>query len=225
MEGSTFHTVRGQKRHGLLYDPGASSGIIGTDTLLDYVREVLGGADIHTLPSFNKFTGIDGEPTPGVGKAVVPLMIPALRDSTFTADMIGGSGSYCPGLLPLSTSIRLKASMFAGVFPNLDGVLGVRPVDHSTGELGKVVYLRLLHTDSGHYLIPIDNRDDPGETDQRFLRQAVMKHLAVYLDNQQHEVSTLSDGNTGAETCNATNVNAALPREPRHKSMDPQHSH
>ena len=126
MEGSTFHTVRGQRRHGLLFDPGAASGILGTDIVLDYNNEVLGGVAIDTLPSRNMFTGIDGKPTPGMGRAIIPLMIPALRGSTFTADMIGGSGSYCPGLLPLSTPIRRKATMCSGVFSNLDGVLGVR---------------------------------------------------------------------------------------------------
>ena len=111
MEGSTFHTVRGQRRHGLLFDPGAASGIIGTGTVLDYNNEVLGGATINTFPSRNKFTGIDGEPTPGMGRAIIPVVVPALRGSTFVADMIGGSGSYCPGLLPLSTSIRRKATL------------------------------------------------------------------------------------------------------------------
>ena len=198
MEGSSFHTVRGQKRHGLLFDPGAASGIIGTDTVLDYKNDILGGQEITTMPSFSRFTGIDGEPTPGIGKAIIPLMIPALAGRIFTADMLGGSGSYCPGLVPLSTSIRLKATMFSGVFSNLDGVLGVRPVG-AQGEHDRPTYLRLLHTDVGHYLIPIDNRDDPQETDQRCLHQAVMKHLQVYLDYQEScDHSTHLDGDTGA---------------------------
>ena len=57
------------------------------------------------MPSSSRFTGIDGEPTPGIGKAIIPLVIPALAGSTFTADMIGGSGSYCPGLVPVPSRL------------------------------------------------------------------------------------------------------------------------
>ena len=81
------------KRFGLIYDPGASSGIIGTDTVREYQQEVLGGAAIESKPTRAQFTGIDGRPTPGIGKAVLPLRIPAMRGTTFTGDMIGGSGS------------------------------------------------------------------------------------------------------------------------------------
>ncbi len=34
-------TVRGVERYGILVDPGASNGLIGTDTLLTYMRACL----------------------------------------------------------------------------------------------------------------------------------------------------------------------------------------
>lgn len=192
LEGSTYHTVKGKKRHGLLYDPGASSGIIGTDTVRDYVNDVLDGQAVSVTPSEARFTGIDGEPTPGLGKALVPLRHPLLRGATFSADMIGGAGSYCPGLFPLSTSIKLRATMFAGVFDNDDGILALTPesgveVRGRQKPRQRPIYLRLLHTDSGHYLMPIDDTKDPKEIDQQYLHKAVMDHLMLYWDPPQDE--------------------------------------
>eukprot|EP00959_Pyramimonas_sp_CCMP1952_P180449 3773281-Pyramimonas_sp.AAC.1 len=60
--------VRGRKRYGLLYDPGAASGIIGTDTVREYHRDIIPRMDMETRPTKSKFTGIDGKPTPGIGK-------------------------------------------------------------------------------------------------------------------------------------------------------------
>ncbi len=179
-DGANFHTVRGVKRHGLLYDPGDSSGIIGTDAVREYVHDVLRpiGENIKTSPTNAQFTGIDGKPTPGIGKAIIPLKIPALGDASFTADMIGDNGSYCPGLFPLSSSIRYKASMFAGIFANHDGILAIFTVDKNTGQFKKTpTLIRLLHTDSGHHLIPTDTNDTHEESNQDFLRNALNECL------------------------------------------------
>ena len=64
----------------------------------------------------------------------------------------------------------------SAVFENLDGMLGLTPEDGD----GNPIYLRLLYTDSGHYLVPIDCNKAAEETDQQFLHDAVMKHLASY---------------------------------------------
>ena len=108
-----LHTVRGKQVHGLIIDPGAASGVIGTYTCGNYMREVLwpSGMDIEVTPSTGTFTGIDGEPQPGLGKARMPLGLPGLEDSSYTADLIGGNGSSCPGLLPNSTLVRYQMTI------------------------------------------------------------------------------------------------------------------
>ena len=79
VDSSSFHMVRGRKR-GLRYDPGASSGTIGTDTVREYKAECLGGINLETMPSNAEFAGIDGEATSGFGKVMMPLGIPALNN-------------------------------------------------------------------------------------------------------------------------------------------------
>ncbi|CAK0817055.1 unnamed protein product, partial [Prorocentrum cordatum] len=155
---TSYHSIKGTKRFGLLYDPGASSGIIGTDTVREYQQEILGGAEIESRPTRAQFTGIDGKPTPGIGKAIVPLRIPAMKDATFTGDMIGGMGSWCPALMPLPTSIRYRAIMFSAMFDNGDGILVIFPDNRRLGNRATPVYIRLLLTDSRRYIIPTDNQ-------------------------------------------------------------------
>eukprot|EP00435_Cladocopium_sp_Y103_P061079 s1483_g22.t1 len=61
----SYHMVNGKKVHGLLVDPGASSGLMGTETL----RELLSSGmvpqdkvkDIAWLPSTTTVTGISGQ--------------------------------------------------------------------------------------------------------------------------------------------------------------------
>ncbi len=65
--------------------------------------------------------------------------------------MIGGSGSYCPGLFPLSSSIRLKATMFSSVFSNFDGILAITPEEEIGHRRKKPIYLMLLW-----WLLPIE---------------------------------------------------------------------
>lgn len=148
---TSYHAVRGVKRHGLLYDLGAPSGIIGTDTVREYQGDILNGASIMVMPAWSHFTGIDGKPTPGIGNVVVPLKMPAMRGATLTGDVIGGSGSWCPGLMPLSISIRYRAVMLAAVFYNGDGIRAIFPDSLQRGLKATPTYIGLLHADSGHY--------------------------------------------------------------------------
>ena len=99
---ATYHTVKGQKIYGLIVDPGAAHGLIGCDTLLEFMRKT------KVQPEFRgsdrTFVGIDGEPSAGLSKVNLPLGIPGLN-AKFDGDIIGGTGSQCPGLLPLDTMI------------------------------------------------------------------------------------------------------------------------
>ena len=51
---------------------------MGTDTTREYYKGVLEplGIDYDLMPTNAKLTGIDGVPTPGIGKSRVPLGIP-----------------------------------------------------------------------------------------------------------------------------------------------------
>ncbi|CAK0846103.1 unnamed protein product [Prorocentrum cordatum] len=207
---TSYHSIKGTKRFGLLYDPGASSGIIGTDTVREYQQEILGGAEIESRPTRAQFTGIDGKPTPGIGKAILPLRIPAMKDATFTGDMIGGMGSWCPALMPLPTSIRYRAIMFSAMFDNGDGILVIFPDNRRLGNRATPVYIRLLLTDSRHYIIPTDNQHIREEVDQQYLHGVLLEHLQIFWDfkpsrsggrSAEFQVDTApADTSTGAKS-------------------------
>ncbi|CAK0855905.1 unnamed protein product [Prorocentrum cordatum] len=60
-----YHLVSGRQRKGFIIDPGAASGICGTDTLLQH-----NGKDTQNYtitPGSGNFTGINGRPTTGLG--------------------------------------------------------------------------------------------------------------------------------------------------------------
>ena len=59
-----MHTVRGVKRHGFTMDPGASSGLGGTDTKREYDEAKVPlsqSCSVSPNPGAN-FSGISGEP-------------------------------------------------------------------------------------------------------------------------------------------------------------------
>ena len=60
--------MNGKKRKGLTVDPGASAGLVGTDTKLDYDRARVPHCDEYEVTNSNaRFSGIDGEPVPSLG--------------------------------------------------------------------------------------------------------------------------------------------------------------
>ena len=65
-----YHNVRGTKRHGFIVDPGAASGIAGTDTKLQYdAAQVPYFDDCDVIKNSNSYSGIDGEPVKSLGDA------------------------------------------------------------------------------------------------------------------------------------------------------------
>ena len=182
----SYHAVQGRKRHGLIVDPGAASGIIGTDTLLEYQQEVLHYTNhkVAVRPSHAQFTGIDGCPTPGIGTAVIPLPKAPLQNASFTADLIGGPGSHCPGLLPLKALILYRAVLYNGIMDNGDGILQFNFMDKITGKpTCPPLLVAVLLTDSGHYLLPTDGRSP--EPDQEVLRARVRQLLQPLLTDHK----------------------------------------
>ncbi len=72
---TTFHLVRGQRRHGFLVDTGASQVLMGVDTFGNYQKDVLRpqGYDkckIHN--SSNAFSGIGGKKQSSLAIGILP---------------------------------------------------------------------------------------------------------------------------------------------------------
>ncbi|CAE7220811.1 unnamed protein product, partial [Symbiodinium sp. CCMP2456] len=91
---ASFHTVRGEKRRGLLVDPGAASGLIGSETLRDLLEHCVcydAGEVRWCHEKTNNVSGISGTPEETLGEVHLPLH---LGDSPglFSADVLGGEG-------------------------------------------------------------------------------------------------------------------------------------
>ena len=159
-----FTVIKGLKAYGLLIDPGASRGLIGTDTLADIVEQILRPRRLEKFvkwkPSVNKFTGITADPQKSLSLVCFPIGLQGIKNATFTADVLGGISSRCPGLVPLVSLLQAGCIICCGYFANNDGLLGIRTTD------GSICAQRLLLTDSGHYLLPIDKFNKPRDWKQ-----------------------------------------------------------
>ena len=153
-EGTTYHTVKGKPVWGLIWDPGAGMEVAGTQTLLEYCREVCWPRGMHfkSVPpkGSTSFSGIDGVPLHSEMRASIPIDLGPLK-MTFETATIGGTGDRCPFLLSNDTARRRKMISHHNYFDNGDGLLVIPEIE------GQCVGLRMLLTDSGHYLIPIDH--------------------------------------------------------------------
>ena len=167
----SYHTVRGKKVCGLLVDPGASSGLVGTDTLRelldsgmvpqDKVKEITWG------PSSTTVTGISGQADNTLARVSLPFGL-GLKEAEYTADLIGGPGSTCPALLPNTSLRQLRTVMLTQWYENGDGVMicstnGLRP-DHQQADL---VVTKLLLAESGHYILPVNQEDQTMTEDEK----------------------------------------------------------
>ena len=142
--------------YGLLIDPGASRGLIGTDTLREIIMYVLRPyfgthhhKHLHWTSSNNQFTGISDKTEHSIGMVTFDIGLLGIKDASFSCDVIGGNASWCPGLVPLRSLSSWGCILACGYYNNGDGILGLR--DHSK----QLQAQRLLLTDSGHYLLPI----------------------------------------------------------------------
>ena len=140
-----YHTVLGEKRRGLLVDPGPASGLVGSETLRDILENCLPAKrskDVRwNREKAHSVSGIDGTPESTLGEVSIPLQL-AGASGSFAADVLGGEGSLCPALLSNPSLRKQKAALLCDYFHNGDGVLVI------------------LLTDSGHYLLPIDHDAD-----------------------------------------------------------------
>ena len=184
-ESLSYHAVLGEKRRGLFVDPGAASGLIGSETLRDLISclspEQHGDISWNYEKS-NNVSGINGTPETTLGMVNLPPRFSGAHGS-FSADVLGGEGSLCPALLSNPALRRQQASILTDWFSNGDGCLVVRAGKlQENGQRKKEVnasewcYLRLLLTDSGHYLLPVD---DPRELSKEMVND-VDNHMALW---------------------------------------------
>ena len=128
---------------------------MGVETLRLYIDECLKprSLTVRFEPTKAIFTGIDGRPEPGLAVCTFPLGVPGLQDTSFRTDLIGGSGSHCPGLLPMPVLMAYSSCLMCGVLQHNDGILIL-----TTELVGKrvVAFVRVLLTESGHYMMPMD---------------------------------------------------------------------
>ena len=148
-------TVSGQFCPGLIVDPGASRGLIGTDTLSEIIRTVIRPAGLaHKITwhdSNHQFAGISAKAERSLGHVRIPIGLRGMHIMYSAADVLGGNASGCPGLVPLSTFISFRSVMLFDHYDNSDGVLGLW-----NRRRGCYAPQRLSLTDSGHYLLHID---------------------------------------------------------------------
>ena len=154
-----FITVRGKVVDGLLVDPGASRGLIGSDTLRLLIKSSMPPhhrRGIRWHRSMAVFSGISAKHERSLGRVQLPIGLYGFKKMSFTADVIGGDASFCPGLIPLHSMSLLGCVVYFGYYDNGDGLMGV--YNHM---LDDWCAQRLLLTDSGHYLLPTSNYDQP----------------------------------------------------------------
>jgi hypothetical protein len=124
-ESLAYHAVQGVNRWGLLVDPGAADAVCGSHTLLQYLEQVLWPRGMNHKPigpGSASFTGIDGLPMRSGLRTKIPINLGPFG-ADFETDIIGGSGSTCPMLLPNKSLIRNKAVIWFGYYSNGDGLI------------------------------------------------------------------------------------------------------
>ena len=158
-EAMDYFMVKGEKRRGLVIDPGAASGLIGSETLRDLIdhcvtpfgkdKDVVINKDIRSPVS-----GISGGSDRTLGQVTVPLCTGGCPIS-YTGEVIGGDGSLCPALIGNPSLRKMHCAIFTEHFVNGDGLLVLNSMQDNNEPMKM---MRLLLTDSGHYILPTDHQ-------------------------------------------------------------------
>ena len=175
--------MTGHKRRGLLIDPGAAAGLVGSETLRDLL-DVCYQGNKRSLVTWSEsqatITGISGCPDKALGRVHLRLPFQGL-DATYTADVIGKEGSLCPPLVGNPAVCAMKASLHSCWFENSDGLL----VTWNTEKKEPSMHLfRCLLTDSGHYLLPLDDHAEIHEPQQHHDTKKFLRHLSTISNDQ-----------------------------------------
>ena len=156
---NSYHMVSGKQRRGLLVDPGAAAGLIGSETLRDLMEHCLrpNGLDgkMQWSDRSTSVTGISGKGDSTLAEVTFEFNLDGSRTASFSADVLGGEGSLCPALIGNPSLRNMHAVIFTQFFENNDGLLVCHP-DSDPSSKESTTMIRLLLTDSGHYIIPLD---------------------------------------------------------------------
>ena len=183
-EAADYFVVRGEKRRGLIIDPGAASGLIGSETLRDSIATCVqpygksSDVAIDTKVT-SPVSGISGGSERTLGKVTIPLVTAGLPIS-FTGEIIGGEGSLCPALVGNPSLRSLRSTIFTNYFQNGDGLL---TLDSRQDDDQPIRMMRILLTDSGHYILPVDY-DETGK-----VSATTQKEVAVFFKKVVEEAS------------------------------------
>lgn len=150
-----YLTTPSRARRGLLIDPGAASGLVGSDTLRDLMAWCISEEkrEDHAMrKQKTSVAGISKESDQTLGEA--SLKLPAAnRAISSRGDVLGRAGSLCPTAWKPNSSSTSSPFQW---FPNGDGLLTI----HSREMLkpdGQTILLQLLLTDFGHHLLRSGN--------------------------------------------------------------------
>ena len=121
----SFHFVKDKKIWGMIFDPGAAEGLVGTQTLKEYLEEVLWPrgltyTKVHTTHPAS-FKGIEGKPQVSGLRCKLPVDLGPYV-SSWEADTIGGHGDCCPMLFSNKSCVRQRLVVFWSYFQNGDGL-------------------------------------------------------------------------------------------------------
>ena len=103
----------------------------------------------ETKASDASSTGIFAQEQYSLGTVRFRIGLKGIHECWYTADVIGGESSWCPGLIPLHTMRAFHAVLICNHYTNGDGVLALW---HNEAYKPQRLYL----TDSGHYILRID---------------------------------------------------------------------
>ncbi|CAL1138133.1 unnamed protein product [Cladocopium goreaui] len=181
-----YFVVRGQKRQGLIVDPGAASGLIGSETLRELLNncvEPYGLADQVEIKKdkTSPVSGISGMSDRTLGQVTSPLVTNG-QSISFTGEVLGGEGSLCPALIGNPSLRRMSSVIFCNYFEDGDGLLTVDmdADNHNDQEISKVKLFRLLLTESGHYLLPTD------EPTKHKLRDGIKQDVTAFFNKEKN---------------------------------------
>ena len=147
-------------------DPGAASGLIGSETLRDLMEHCVSSDEAAQVTwrydKMSSVSGISGSPESTLKEVSLPISLAGAHGS-FRADVLGGEGSLCPASLSNPAVRRQHAAILTNYFHNDNGVLAFlgdsndKEDESAPPTSRKWHYMRLLLTDSGHYLLPTDD--------------------------------------------------------------------
>jgi hypothetical protein len=149
-------TVDSTPQLGLIYDTGATDGIVGTDTLMTLVRAE-GSVTCKEISKLaTSFRGIrDADVLCEMGVAVTFMI--AAHPVTLECNAIGETGSTCPFVFPNRALLFSKSLMVHNFFQNKGALLCIETK-------GAILGIRMLLTGSRHHMIlHNDNRNYKNE--------------------------------------------------------------